>query len=645
MSEFPRSAPETILLLREEEKLPQTPEKDFELELTVERLKRHLDVAAIIEDLEADKPLSAATRKKIAAIIEGRGWNTLFETIKNDDEVAVFVVPTGAYAIKNLNDSIFGPQGADVVIEQQKAILRNVMSAYGFTLLRQDYKTSFFQVNGATQEVLDMIAATVQAQLDLYVQQKVKEYKKQHQAKGQSFGHLDEFKQNSKEGYKLSYGMSVVESRDYADIELAILEGLQGAKYAQLMKNEDGHYGETHDSEKILRTTERTKAIRDIVFSKGNSLVDDVDTRYVVFESNMESGQFHLNRHLLRVLRKGTLKPKSAKDQEIVRLLNEYKQIINLLDSVKPYTHDEITGEDTSGVNLHKNLLEEREVANGLKNVDFPFDREYRLKAAAILKRDQKDGKCTSPPVFHKTAIETTPDCTYVSIDVLDVGVDLLLEYEQAYMKIEQAVPSEKKKLLQLAMVEAGDKKTLELRAIRERVKNFCTTKFKKEIPMLVGGDEITLALSSKLVDEDFLFGLRTASGSRVVTSEVERAKISDDANKDKDALCRLHAQAIKEAEAGITIAKKIEEMINARERGILVSPEQAAPSLVALFEVLKKGFVVKEERGTFYLVTKGEEELPLTVDHDRISVTKDGNRMFVYGAALVFLLAFFVWK
>lgn len=653
MSELHR-IPESVKLMQEQENLPQTPEKDFELDLTVERLKRHLDVANLIDDLEGDEPLGDKA-KKVASIIEGRGWNALFKKLEGGKkDIVVFAVPSGPYAIKNLNDSIFGPQVADDIIEYAKELQRLLMQSYGFEPFKQDYKSGIFEGNGATARFLDQnVASMVQAKLDVYVQQKVEAIRAKKLADGETVEYLDEFAEAVKGGYKISYCINKVTTGTYEDVERAVLQGIQGAKYSQFIDRSPGHYGTKYDADDIVAESERTKTIRNFILDNyNNSLVDSTGTTHRVFEEPNNDGQFQLNRYILRALRKGKLKPKSERDEKVMQLLDEYKQIINLLDAVKPFTHDEVVGEATTGASVRTQLEEELMVAKNITTVDAMKNKvdqkAWRAKAAAILKRDQKDSNCTSPAVFHRTAIETLPDCTYISIDVLDVGVDLLLEYEQLHMSIEQVSPQDKVKRLKEVMVRAGDKKTLELRAIRANVKRYCEEKFGKTIPMLVGGDEITLALPSNVVDEDFLFGLRTASGSRVVTSEVEREQVSTKRGEKKKTIYDLHADAIREGEDAIGVAKKIEELIVVRDHiGVpngVDGPSATDPALTELIKELKESFVVKKEHKLYYLVLKGEV-LPLTVEHDRISVTKDGNKMFIYGAALVLLLAFFAFK
>jgi hypothetical protein len=76
-----------------------TPEKDFELDLTVQRLKRHLEVGNLIDAFETGEAVSDEQRLKAAAMIDGRGWNTLFTHLQTGDQMVTFLVPGAEFSI------------------------------------------------------------------------------------------------------------------------------------------------------------------------------------------------------------------------------------------------------------------------------------------------------------------------------------------------------------------------------------------------------------------------------------------------------------------------------------------------------------------------------------------------------------------
>src|SRR6266403_1334667 len=71
-------------------------------------------------------------------------------------------------------------------IDQQKIILKKVMEDYGFSALRQDYKTSIFRVEkNVTKDLLTMVCQTVQAKMEIFLRKQLKQLKEKL-ANGQS---------------------------------------------------------------------------------------------------------------------------------------------------------------------------------------------------------------------------------------------------------------------------------------------------------------------------------------------------------------------------------------------------------------------------------------------------------------------------
>jgi hypothetical protein len=627
-----------------------TPEKDFELDLTVQRLKRHLEVGALIDAFETGEAVSDEQRLKAAAMIDGRGWNTLFTHLQTGDQMVTFLVPGAEFSIKHLNDDIFGPQGTDDIIEHQKTVLREVMLSYGFEPLRQDYKTGIFKINEATPEILTQICETVRAAMDTFVAEKIRARRAELTKKGQSTEFLKKFEERTREsGYKLSFGMSEVGDpyygvQDYSHVELTVLQSLQAAKVAQ--KNHGQEYGRVYQPQDILVVVDETEQLREEIRSLGEVVVDKHLGPHVIFSFDQVTKTYQLSRDLLRLLRKGTFQPKGEHDKKIIALLDTYRQRINILDVVKPFTHGEISGhpveEGAPGVYVSRLLDQEMHTADDLRNTFFPADKKTLKMASEILRRDQKDASCTSPAVFHREAL-ATPQCTYICIDVLDVGVDLLLSYEQSFQKIAKAPEDQKDTTLFFESLSAGDEMTSRLRAIRANVRSFCEEALQRSsVPLLIGGDEITLALPSEVVTSDFLFGLRSATGARVVASEVERAK---SAIYTEEELYKQHSLALKEAETAVGVAKKIEEALSSYGRHHAVpGVGEVDESVTRLFGEIRSGFVVSEEQGVFMLLTK-EKRYPLAVDQGMVAVDTGSKKMLIYSALAMLFLVVYLWS
>lgn len=641
----------------------ETQEKDFELNLTLQRLERHLELGEMIDRLEAGEMPSTAERAKLANIIEGRGWNALFRELHEGDRVAVFIVPGGPYSIKHLNDDIFGPQGADAIIDHQKKILREEMEAHGATPLKQDYKTGIIKLEAMPRKMVDAITVRVNSEMDDFIQKLIASRLNELRAKGEPTEMLEQFRERcQKETYTLSFGLSTVGmayhgTGDNSHVELAVLEGLQASKINQL-SGADAH-GREYNKQQMFELVDTVAALPEkIITASGNVLMFGSVTYSPIFTADSEYG-YHINPDVLRALRKGTLVPPaeekklSDRQREVIFNLEHYRQLINVLDVVKPYTHEEIAGNPSNAAEqtifLQSLLDEELGLAATLRDPEWTLDRETLQSIARVLKRDQKDTTCTSPAVFHSEALRMEQEdhkrCTYICIDVLDVGIDLLVEYEEAFRAIHQTESANQDVEMQNMSMVVGDMMTKRLRAIRANIRTFCEQQLGlAEVPLLVGGDEVTLALPSDQVTDNFLFGLRAATGSRVVTAQVRRAPVE---TFHVDELRKRHAAALKNAERGVHLAKQIEEALRERRLGRFTSPDAAKPALSSLFADLAHGFVVKEaheDHGQLILTTV-HADYPLIVEGKRITTIKNGERLILFNAFAILALLFFVWR
>ena len=369
-----------------------------------------------------------------------------------------------------------------------------------------------------------------------------------------------------KKGFQMNYGLSEeIEGSEPKDKILGLTQSLQASRIAREVH--DG-YGAEYSEEKILHELGEIKKLR-------NELVDSVITdkdgnEFKVFSK--KDGKFVLNRDLLRDVRKGKFKvQEDVLNSKIFKSVSLYVKKLNLLDAVKPFVFKDI--ETVS------DKAEERKVLAKKIRVGENLSDDEREKTVDMLKSEEKAHDYTSKCEFTKLAVDMN-GCAYVSLDVLDLGVDLLSEYESMLQEVD-AVEDDKKmeKFNQMAL-EAGDITTEKLVGFRNDVVKICKSPefrkffgFKDDEGILiaaeVGGDELTLAINTDVdkggMDEEtldkLLVALKKDTNSRVIKTVVaksEKILLDDDATHEKKV--EAHLQALKRAEKGATIAKDIEE-------------------------------------------------------------------------------------
>jgi len=353
---------------------------------------------------------------------------------------------------------------------------------------------------------------------------------------------------------------------------------------------------------------------------------------YEIFEE--DDGRKRIGRDLLRAVRKNKLSVAPERQDDLDKI-KAYVSRLNLPDIYKPFTADEFSGEkEVAG---GKFTLDERAA-----EIDFLrtkaergdlTDKETR-RASEILSSDQKDWRRTSAEVFHQRALRIN-DCAYVSVDILDVGVDLLREYEEL---IEKAAAA---KDPQEVFLRAGDETTERLRQARAAVGEVYGKIYGKkaagEMLMLVGGDEMTLALEAgdeKKLDQ-LLIELRRRVDGRVVKTAVgasERSSSSDwseDDPKETDRRVREHLAALKRAERGAELCKIIEEQKRNLEMFLVQrfvskgeTPAKARRQADEVIEDLKLNDLAIKEKANGFMVLSGDYK-ELTVDMIKEAIVK----------------------
>ena len=539
----------------------------------VERLERDLEVAAISEKLARGEATTEKERLAAASMIERRNWGKLLD-LKEKDILVSFLVPGGDFlSIKNMNDNIFGYQGTDEIIAYRRQLLGKYLKEAGLEELEQDYLSGFFKIQEKDrpkmEQKLTEISRHLDAEMKVFIGEMVEKIaaKETDPKKIEKIGKFDNLLQ--KLGYRMTFGISTVgkpaSATDFSHVELALNQGLQ---MAQLSRGRAGEYGGEFSSREINNELKELDALRRRIMDKDNRIVQQLpDGEKFIFDHifTEQDGHFEINRDILRDVRKYKFKVAEGDklNEDMLEDVSLYVRKLNLLDIRKPFTHAELSGEENiqgSEISVAAERAEQKELAEKIRSDN--YSAEDGKKAAEFLDRDPKDRYCTSKEKFVSGAVKIK-NCSYVMLDRLDLGVDLLRSYEQ----LEQDVLSGKIELGD-ASVAAGDDTTKAMRDLRQMVREEFGRAFPgEEFLSLVGGDEISLAIDNDRVPQDkideFLLTIQSKTRSRVVRSVVTgRSSATATAAKEE------HLAALKRTEDGADQLKQIEaEVSKLREK------------------------------------------------------------------------------
>jgi hypothetical protein len=566
----------------------------------LDRLNRELRAGEAIAKLERGEDLGEGERNMLRGLLESRGWYKLFTRLKPGDALATFLVPSGeTFSIKNLNDNIFGPEKTDAIIEYRRAALRNRLEELGLEELSQSFRDGFFHIpkeqqSAALLERLQAAAELTSEDVTRFITDVLDAEGRAANADRQNM--LAKFRAeltHPEKGYRMTLGAGMVGAQqqegDYTHVELAISASLKAALQARELG--DGAF-ESEDAEAAVN---RVRALRAqiLLSSRENRIQNEEGEIFPLFHST-DDGYQQLNLDVIRDLRKGTFVP--APGQERVHaLLKEYLKEVNLFDLLKPYTHEEVAGEDVHGTtqSLQEMLANTARYAHALAE-DQRLSAAERAEIVAELKQEGRDRACTSAVEFHDKALKIA-DCAYVSLDVLDVGPKLLQEFERLFQEVERG-----RKTFEEASLSAGDETTRQMREFRATVMRVAREHGADERPlMLVGGDEATLALPSELVTDELLLALRVETGSRVVKTVVAAAERHSDLSHPDD-VKREHIAARKRAESGTEAAKEIEATVRELRRIQEDIPPGSKKTFAQRFSELRlDAFAVIERRNS----------------------------------------------
>ena len=621
----------------------------------IDRADREYDLGKDTDRLDKGEKLEGP--EAMARVLEGQNWGKIFTSLKEKDRVLSWAVPGADFlSIKYLNDKVFGPQETNKIIKEKRDLIEKEMEnkfRANVERIQSDYKIEMFRVVESstgvqvTEDELNLVAAAVDKEMttfvskladDLIVEEKLalksllekkekdglddvleKEIKKHEEkisllAQFNNDLHGQSENSNGKKGFRMTWGLSepIPEpTKDGGSAEgklLGLTQSLQINRMSR--KNQEGEsYGAEYKRENILTELKEIKNKRDEIIEGGNKITDKDGNEFKIFK--LKAKKWVLNREVLRDVRKGKFEVGDV-NKKVLEAVSLYVKRLNILDAVKPFTFTEL--EKTA-----KDAEEIKELAYKIK-VGENLSKAERGRAVELLRSEEKDDKYTSKSEFNKKAIDME-ECAYVSLDVLDLGVDQLLEYENLLQDedFNKAKTDEEKmeKFSELAL-KAGDETTKKLRDFRKDVAEICEEFGFKDglIVEEVGGDELTLAINT---DKDnggmneetldkLLFALKEKTNTRVIKTVVAKSEKDVSEETDHEKKVEAHLQALKRAEAGAAIAKDIEVAVRKlnlllKKQGENVVKEKIG-ALRGLFVLengqVKSSVVVVEKDGVF---------------------------------------------
>ena len=610
----------------------------------IKRLEKKERIMDAINKLKNNEQLEAKEKGGIAAIIERINGAGIYNELAVKDCVATFMVPSGgALAIKNMNDNIFGNQTTDIIIAKRRGLVERYLKEAEIDILEQTFKTDVAKVNavnGETEEdaivaideergieevnkIIKGICQRVDTEMQAFIAGKITEELSKPNISEKRRGRIAEFSDIIKEnGYRVTYGLAQItknidedDKEDMSNIELGLAQSAQAALVARREKKE---YGKVFEDEYIMEEFRQINALRGKIISAlaGQPLTNDKGASFEVFLEN--DGIYEMDTYLMRSIRKGKFKLRPEDKEKfgpIVNDLAEYLRRINVLDIMKPFTHEEINGSETirdSDQKFSARMQEQKDLSVKLVS-DNELDEQETQRIIELVENNPKNEFCTSDEKFHADVLKIK-NCTYIQLDRLDLGVDLLKEFEQLQQKV--LLDSDTMELRD-ASVKAGNAVTQAMRDMRQTAHDEFKRIFpEQEFLTLVGGDELTICIDNDKVKkedvEELLFSLYKETNSRVIQTVITETM----RNSEGDAkLTKLeHLQALKRVEAGNDISKKIEE--GKRDLEIRLRQSKLGKSLpeneLDLFEIdiinaldLNNFVIVDDERDGFRVKSK----------------------------------------
>ncbi len=631
----------------------QSPAKDSAEYIDPETIKYSLKKLKTSNDLmsfaEGEIILEGSSRD-LSSILERRQWGNIFTQLKPGDKVLTFLTPGANFlAIKYLNDEIFGQEITNRIIKKRRDLVKQAVEVLNhdktdnekISSLESDYKTEVLRIPEGvvvdTAQIDEVLRAIDHEMKDFILELAEKN------DNGRDKSKLEDFKQamlgrtgkkNSKGGFKMNYGLAVVQEGkdDKEKAEKTVLALAHSLQAGRMARAESG-YGLEYDESAVLKDIEEIKSLRNEIVYDGNTITDVGENEFTIFHKDEKLGIFKLNKDLLRAVRKSQFEvdPKKDKEVDLLKKIILYTKKLNILDTLKPFVAEEVVSVASQAVT--NRFLGEKMSENQRLEI------EEKEQVAKTLFADERAPQFTSKMEFDRRAV-AMKDCAYISMDVLDLGVDQLLEYEVSLQLVDKAKDSDEKlKLFNKASLSAGDQTTAKLKEFWKKIEAVCGDDSfglrgaDNLITAHIGGDEVVLAVelgegSGKISSnkiKNLLFRLQAISDTRVIETRIAKTEKHVGVS-DEEGMLVAHLKAVKRAESGAVILKKVEEdarrltlFLNKSSKKKAVAVKEAISGLQGIFfiekiennMVVKPSVVVVEKDAKFLIITKeGEAEL-----------------------------------
>ena len=585
---------------------------------SLERLARDVKLISDVEQLEQLDPVPGEDaytfkrkldrKKEISKMIERRNWGNVFTKLNEGDKVVTVLVPGADFLkIKHLNDEVFGYSRTTEILEQRNVLIYKYIIEEGglnAEILKTDYQSSTIRIPSTDlgqgydqrltsylqkidEEMTKFIQNCIQRDLEKFKDNAV-ETEKLTKFQDELLGNQANGRAG-KAGYHMTFGISEVDEDSMAGKIDALNQSTQVARTARSKKYS---YGAEYNNPIIDDELDGIRDLREELLKYGSIANSDGITFKLFSKVKVGKNEYlKLNPDVLRDVRKNKFEA-NEESKDTLKKVAEYVKKINIIDSVKPFVKQEAE----EGGALQKQIKDYSTITDNFLNDEYSDDEKKEI--AEIIKTEEKDHNYTSADKFHSVAgiseVDGIKKCAYLSLDVVDVGVDQLLEFERLLQEAETEGAGNKdarRKSLDEKATVAGDETTEKMREVRRNIKKVLgehdlllninaekkEDKYSKDglVLGLVGGDEITLAIDMaelekrKLTLEDLMFEIKNATNHgkadvrmiKTVAAEATR----DNTGVDKQSQTEVfkdHLKTIKKAEKGAEIAKLVEENV-----------------------------------------------------------------------------------
>ena len=637
---------------------------------TIERLARDVRLISDVEQLESLEPSGGDDentfkhkldrKREITAMIERRNWGKVFGKLQEGDKVVTVLVPGADFLkIKHLNDEIFGYSRTSDILEHRKKLIEEQLvkdEGNGAEILKTDYQSSTIRIpsKSVPEEYVSALNSkmkNIDTLMTAFIENVVAEELSKHKDDQAKIEKLNKFRSElsgsaaegkaGRPGYRMTFGIADVEGGAMAGRLDALNQSTQAARTVRGVEGSDGaEYGDDLVDQEL-------DAIKNLRGELQDESITNSDGISFKLFSKDKKGFLKLNRDVLRDVRKDKFKA-DKNSEKIFGEVTKYVKKINIIDSVKPFVKEEAE----EGGALQKQMKDYSDLTDDFLNLtekmpdDSPLTdeaKEKKEKDAArvrreigeIIKTEEKDHNYTSADQFHSKATEIK-NCAYLSLDVVDVGVDQLLEFDRLLQEAEiegGGKNDARRELLDEKALEAGDETTRKMREVRANIKKVLgkhglltdveSGKYGEDgiVLGLVGGDEITLAIDTTklkkgLTIEKLMFEIKDATNHgkadvrmiKTVAAEATRDNTAVDKQSQTE-LFKDHLKTIKKAEKGAEIAKLVEE--NVRKLNLLIGKQDSNKKVTEIIKEAGLEKIFKLENGaikSFIVVMEKED-------------------------------------